>query len=287
MLLFPNAKINLGLHVVKKRPDGFHNIETLFYPIPLCDVLEIIQADQEDIEFTSSGLPIPGDAGSNLVMKAVNLMSDAGCRMPDAPLPLWGGVGGGVTAGIRIHLHKLIPMGAGLGGGSSDGAHTIKLLNDLWKLGWTVSQMQEVARQLGSDCAFFIENVPVLAAGRGDQFEPVDLDLSGYQIVVVIPPVPVSTQEAYAMITPRKPERSLKEAIRLPVERWKEILINDFEEPVMKKHPVIREMKEELYRQGAIYASMSGSGAAVYGIFSPQSSVLSLQFDPSLKVFYC
>ena len=257
MISFPNAKINLGLQVVEKRPDGFHNIETVFYPINLCDALEIIPSDKEGIEFDTTGTPVHGDPESNLVLKAARLMTDAS---------------------LKIHLHKVIPMGAGLGGGSSDAAFALKLLNDLWQLEFTDSQLQDLARKLGSDCAFFIENRPVFAFGRGDQFESIDLDLSGYQVVVSVPDVHVSTPEAYAMVTPRKPKRSLKEIILLPVEEWKGTLINDFEKPVMAKYPVIREIKEELYNQGALYAAMSGSGAAVFGLFSPQLAVGSWQF---------
>lgn len=298
MICFPNAKINLGLHVIGKRPDGFHNIETVFYPITLSDALEIIISDKEIFEFTYSGLPVPGDPDSNLVLKAVNLMSIADYPSP-GPSPAREGRYRYPESGIRhpafairIHLHKVIPMGTGLGGGSSDGAHAIKLLNDLWKLELTTLEMQDLARQLGSDCAFFIENHPMFASGRGDQFEPVDLDLSGYKIVVVVPPVHVSTQEAYAMVTPGKPERSLKEIIRLPVEEWKELLTNDFEKPVMNKYPVIQDIKEELYSRGAVYAAMSGSGSAVYGIFSRQSAFPTAigsgwQVEADYKVFHC
>ncbi|MBC8314259.1 MAG: 4-(cytidine 5'-diphospho)-2-C-methyl-D-erythritol kinase [Bacteroidetes bacterium] len=275
MISFPNAKINLGLHVVEQRTDGFHNIETVFYPVSLCDILEIIPSEKKGAEFTSSGLLIPDDSGSNLIIKVYQLFSSrypaSGIRHP--------------VSGIRIHLHKVIPMGAGLGGGSSDGANTIKMLSDLWKLDLSVQQLQDLARQLGSDCAFFIENKPVYATGKGDQFEPIDLDLSGYQVVIVVPLVHMSTPEAYSIVNPQKPAEKIREIIRLPVEQWESRLINDFEEPVMKKHPIIREIRAELYNQGAIFAAMSGSGAAVFGIFSLQSSVHSLKFDPSIKVF--
>ena len=274
MISFPNAKINLGLHVVEQRTDGFHNIETVFYPVSLFDILEIIPSEKEGVEFTSSGLPMPDDANANLITKAYQLFSSN-------------------HPGIQIHLHKVIPMGAGLGGGSSDGANTTKMLSDLWKLDLSVQQLQDLARQLGSDCAFFIENKPVYATGKGDQFEPIDLDLSIYQIVIVVPPVHMSTPEAYSLVNPQKPEVEIREIIRLPVEQWKNQLINNFEEPVMKKHPIIREIREELYNQGAIYAAMSGSGAAVFGLFSPlstvhsmQSAVRSLQLNPSLKIFF-
>lgn len=271
MICFPNAKINLGLNIVEKRPDGFHNIETIFYPIDLCDALEIIPSGEESFDFHTTGIQVVCDPESNLVMKAVRLVSGA-CN----PSP-----------GLRIHLHKVIPTGAGLGGGSSDGAHAIKLLNDLWSTELTVLQIQDLARQIGSDCAFFIENRPVFASGRGDRFEPVHVNLSGYQIVIIVPPVHVSTTDAYAMATPRKPENSLKEIIQLPVEEWKELLTNDFEKPVMQKYPVIRKIKEELYNRGALYAAMSGSGAGVYGIFSRQQAAGSGQFEEDYKVFQC
>ncbi len=305
MISFPAAKINLGLHVVEQRADGFHNIETVFYPIGICDALEVVPSQKEGIEFTSSGLPIAGDTNDNLIVKAINLLSSS-IRHPASsiqhpassiqhPASSIRHPASGIqhpASSIQVHLHKVIPMGAGLGGGSADGAYTLKMLNDLWRLDLSVRQLQDLARQLGSDCAFFIENKPAFATGKGDQFEPIDLDLSSNQIVVVVPPVHMSTLEAYSMVKPRKPVQSIREIIRLPIEQWKSRLINDFEEPVMKRYPVIREIKEELYNQGAIYAAMSGSGAAVFGVFSPQSPVRSpalagsplrsdLQFDPS------
>ncbi|MBE0648222.1 MAG: 4-(cytidine 5'-diphospho)-2-C-methyl-D-erythritol kinase [Bacteroidales bacterium] len=271
MICFPNAKINLGLHVVEKRPDGFHNIETVFYPVNLCDTLEIISGENDTVKFTTSGLPIPGEPAGNLIPKAYNLLFS---RIQSSSDP-----------GSRIHLHKVIPTGAGLGGGSSDAAYTLKLLNDLWQLNLSVPHLQHFARQLGSDCAFFIENKPVVATGRGDHFESIDLDLSGYQIVVAVPPVHVSTPEAYGMVTPQKPFRSLADIIKQPIETWRGNLVNDFEEPVMNKFPVIREINEELYNQGALYAAMSGSGSAVFGLFSPQLAVGSWQFDSSIRVY--
>lgn len=254
MIVFPNAKLNLGLHVVEKRPDGFHNIETVFYPVPFFDALEMIPWDEKGVQFNVSGLSLPGDPGSNLVLKAVEMIGPTPQREGGPP-------------GLRVHLHKVIPPGAGLGGGSSDAAFALKLLNELQGLSLPVADLQELARRLGSDCAFFIENKPVLASGKGDQFEPLDLDLSGYRIEIVVPPVHVGTPEAYGMVTPKKPLLPLKEVIKLPLTEWKGNLVNDFEQPVMKKYPLIREAKEALYRQGALYASMSGSGSAVYGIF--------------------
>ncbi len=272
MISFPNAKINLGLHVVEQRADGFHNIETALYPVPMCDVLEIVPSEKQGVELTSSGIPIiPGDPASNLVTKSCQLISSS-IQHP--------------ASSIQIHLHKVIPMGAGLGGGSSDGAFTLKMLNDIYCLDLSVPQLQDLARQLGSDCAFFIESTPVIATGKGDQFEPIDIDLSGFQIVVVVPPLHCSTPEAYAMVEPKRPKESIKEIITMPVEQWKSHLVNDFEESAMSRYPVIREIKEGLYSQGAIYAAMSGSGSAVFGIFSPQSAVHSLQMDASFKTYF-
>jgi 4-diphosphocytidyl-2-C-methyl-D-erythritol kinase len=272
MIVFPNAKINLGLHVTGKRPDGFHNLETVFYPIALHDALEINPASDGKTIFTTSGLPIPGEPESNLCIQAYNLLKSAishpssAIRYPSsAIIPL--------TSGIRIHLHKAMPMGAGLGGGSSDGAFTITLLNQLLGLGLQVPQMEDFARMLGSDCAFFIANKPVLASGRGDQFAQCAVELSGFQIAVVKPDVHVATAGAYEMLTPKQPERPIGEIIALPVGSWKVDLVNDFEEPVFRKFPEIGEIKQKLYEAGAIYASMSGSGSAVYGIFNDKPRV--------------
>jgi 4-diphosphocytidyl-2-C-methyl-D-erythritol kinase len=253
MIAFPNAKINLGLHVLEKRPDGFHHIETIFYPAPLHDILEIIPAANQPAEFTTSGLDVPGNQDENLVLKALKLLQ---------PLKIKS------DTSVRIHLHKAIPPGSGLGGGSADCAFTIKMLNDLWKLGMTIDQMQESARNLGSDCAFFIENKPVFASGRGDILEPLELDLSAFNIRVEVPPVHVSTREAYGMVIPGKPDHDLRKIISLPVEKWQGLLVNDFCAPVIKKRPIIGEYIEKMYADGAVYASMTGSGSAVYGIFS-------------------
>ena len=251
MILFPNCKINLGLHVVRKRDDGFHNLETVFYPVPLYDALEIIRASDDAFNFNSSGLAIPGDAEHNLCTRAFILLQQA------FKLPM-----------VKMHLHKVIPMGAGLGGGSSDGAFTLKLLNQLFDLGQDKQQLMCFARKLGSDCSFFIENHPLFAYDRGDQFESTQVDLSGLTLLLVFPGLHVSTAAAYSAVLPVKPEKPLKELIKLPIEQWKEVLVNDFEKPVFKKHPAIGEIKHKLYDAGARYASMSGSGSAVYGLFS-------------------
>lgn len=277
MIAFPNAKINLGLHVVGKRPDGYHNIETVLFPVSLCDVLEILPGTGSGIEFMITGLPLPGGKKSNLVLKAFDLISGAGYHLPDNLLNVNEGAGGGEPAGLRMHLHKVIPAGSGLGGGSSDGAFTLKMLNGLLGLSLTDERLETLASELGSDCAFFIRNIPVLATGRGNQLEPVDMDLSGYRIIVMVPKVHISTPEAYSLVTPRQPEHSLKDVIREPVEEWRNLLVNDFEQPVMAKYPEIREAKQELYRFGAVYAAMSGSGAAVYGIFQTETETGNLK----------
>jgi 4-diphosphocytidyl-2-C-methyl-D-erythritol kinase len=256
MILFPNCKINLGLHVVSKRTDGFHNIETIFYPVPFYDALEIIRASDDVFDFHATGLAIPGENGHNLCARAFKLLQ------PAFKLPM-----------VKMHLHKVIPMGAGLGGGSSDGAFTLKLLNQLFDLGQDKEQLMFFARELGSDCSFFIENRPLFAYERGDRFESTQIDLSGLTLLLVFPGLHVSTAEAYSEVVPVKPEKSLKELMKLPVEQWKDLLVNDFERPVFKKRPVIGEIKQKLYDAGALYASMSGSGSAVYGLFSGTPAV--------------
>lgn len=266
MVDFPNAKINLGLNIIGKRPDGYHNIETVFYPVPFRDVLEIIPAPDGRFSFQTTGLNIPGDNRNNLCIKAYHLLRD------DLSLPP-----------IHMHLHKVIPVGAGLGGGSSDGAFTIKLLNAIFDLRLSAGQMQDYARKLGSDCAFFIENRPLFGYEKGDRFSPVSLNLSGYHIAVIVPDIPISTVEAYAMVTPGIPEISITEIIKKPLEKWRQLLINDFEPLVFSRYPVIREVRDELNDCGAIYAGMSGSGSAVVGIFK-EPPVLGSRF-PGCYIF--
>jgi len=248
MIIFPNAKINIGLNVISRRDDGYHNLETIFYPLGIKDVLEVIEADE--LSFESAGLAIPGRVEHNLCLKGYHLLKK------DFDLPP-----------VKIFLYKHIPIGAGLGGGSADGAFFIRLLNEKFGLGLTVKQMITYARQLGADCAFFIENTPAFATGIGDELEPMSLDLSNYKIGLVMPPVHVSTGEAYRGVKPSYPDHSLKDLIRLPVTEWKSHIKNDFEESVFKNHPAIRGAKAALYQAGAIYAGMSGSGASVFGIF--------------------
>ena len=265
MIIFPNAKINLGLNVISRRNDGFHNIETILYPVKVKEALEIIEADR--LLFTSSGIAVPGNPDENLCMKAYHLISK------DTKLPP-----------VHFHLHKQIPVGAGLGGGSADAAFCIRLLNQKFGLGFTADQMKDYARQLGSDCAFFIENQPVLATGKGDQFTKIDLKLDKYFMVLVMPPVHVNTADAYQEIKPASSVFSLASFEDLPIENWPDVLKNDFEGTVFKKHPVIGDLKKELYKSGALYASMSGSGAAVYAIFENEISLAQLEREN--LVFY-
>lgn len=253
MITFPNAKINLGLNVIEKRPDGYHNLETVFYPINLQDALEVTRREKGGCEYTLrvSGTPIDGEPDSNLVVKAYKLLKEHYPAMQP----------------VDIHMYKHIPVGAGLGGGSSDAAYMIKLLNDKFSLGMTTEQMEEYAARLGADCAFFVRNRPVFATGIGNVFEPVEVSLRGYYIVLVKPDIFVSTRDAYAEIKPARPAVSLKEMVDLPVAAWKDCMKNDFEEPVFRKYPEIAAIKDKLYDLGAVYASMSGSGSSVYGIF--------------------
>lgn len=248
MIVFPNAKINLGLYVTSKRPDNYHNLESVFYPIPFHDVLEVLPAEKS--RFYSYGLPIPGDEKSNLCVKAWKLLNDVFNIPP-----------------VETHLLKNIPMGAGLGGGSSDAAFMLKVLNSMFELSLSGLQLREYALQLGSDCPFFIENTPALAKGRGELLSPVSIPLQSYYISIVFPDIHVSTAQAFAGINPSEPLFDLHRINNLPVSDWKDQLGNDFEKSVFRMHPVIGEIKNELYQKGALYAAMSGSGSAVYGIF--------------------
>ena len=252
MITFPNAKINLGLNIVEKRPDGYHNIETIFYPIHLEDALEVVplNGSEQEYDLKISGTPIEGSPEDNLVVKAYRLLKS------DYDIPP-----------IHIYMYKHIPMGAGLGGGSSDAAFIIKLLNEKFSLGMSVEQMEAYAARLGADCAFFIKDRPVFAAGIGNVFTPIELSLKGMYIVLVKPDISVSTAEAYSHVTPCRPVASLPELIRLPIEQWKERIVNDFEHSVFLAHPEIAAIKDKLYDMGAVYASMSGSGSTVFGIF--------------------
>ncbi len=248
MICFPNAKINLGLNVVAKRPDGYHNIETIFYPVPLKDALEVVEADV--FSFNQTGIPIDAPVEKNLVVKAMNLIKEK------FHLPV-----------LQVHLLKAIPFGAGLGGGSSDAAFMLKLVNDFAGLDIPVEELEEMASSIGADCPFFIRNKPVFASGTGNVFETIDLSLKDYYICIIKPDIVVSTPEAYANVTPCMPDTSLKDIIRKPVREWKNVMVNDFEKSVFQKYPTIGKLKQSLYNEGAVYASMSGSGSSVFGLF--------------------
>jgi len=257
MLSFPNCKINLGLHICDKREDGFHNITTVFYPVGLRDALEIIPAPHADnaITFTASGMVVDGNTDDNTCIKAYHLLKK---DFPDLPA-------------LQMHLHKTIPMGAGLGGGSADGAFALQLLNTKFHLNLSTAALLDYALQLGSDCPFFIINSPCYATGRGEVLEEIALDLSKYKIVLINPGIHVNTGWAFSQGSgprnKRGPVPSLKELIQQPVATWKETIKNDFEEPVFERYPAIKKIKDDLYARGAVYAAMSGSGSTVFGIF--------------------
>lgn len=259
MLDFPNAKINLGLFVTSRRPDGFHDLLSCFYPVQWTDALEILPADWNS--FNMTGLPVPGDPASNLCLKAYTLLQQ------DFDLPP-----------VQMHLHKVIPMGAGLGGGSSDAAFTLRILNKLFELNLRANALEHYARQLGSDCAFFIRNKPVIATERGDVFMDAALDLRGYTCVVVYPGIHITTAEAYASIKPSQPECTMDMLLKQDVKVWKDILKNDFEEALFPKYPELPNIKAKLYEAGAKYASMTGSGSAVYGLFKVEEVPEELPF---------
>lgn len=250
MIVFPNAKINIGLFVTERRDDGYHNLETIFFPTQVQDALEIIDATDSTMQIT--GLAVAGNQENNLVWKAYQLLLR---DLPEKVKPL------------SIHLHKIIPMGAGMGGGSSDGAFMLSLLNDYFSLNLSSEQLIQYALDLGSDCPFFIINKPAFAKGRGELLQPISLDLSTYSFQIICPEIHVSTAQAFADITPAKAAFDLNKIATLPIEEWQHYIFNDFEKTVFKAHPILADIKQQLYADGAIYASMSGTGAALYGIF--------------------
>lgn len=260
MLTFPNAKINIGLNIIEKRMDGYHSIESVFYPVRLCDALEVVENKEpsdERIIFTSSGIEIPGNANDNLCWFAYHAIAN------DYALP-----------NVKVHLHKHIPIGAGLGGGSADAAFFIRLLNDTFDLGISWGEMHNYARQLGSDCSFFISNKPAFAEGRGDQYESMKLDLSSYHIALIYPHIHINTAKAYSGVIPKQPRRSLEnDILNLPIAQWKDFIHNDFEDSIFPQFPEIKKIKEQLYSLGAEYAAMSGSGSTVYGIFKNKTNL--------------
>ena len=270
MIVYPNAKINIGLNVVEKRPDGYHNLETVFYPIGLQDILEIQEMDADvpacGYRLKLTGTVLDGSPEDNLVVRALKLLK----RDFDIPP-------------VSIGLYKHIPTGAGLGGGSADAAFTVKTLNERFKLGLTIQQMEDYCSQLGADCPFFIQDKPVFATGIGNIFEPINLSLKGKTLVLIKPDIFVSTRDAYSAVKPQVPEVSLKELLAQPIETWKDNVVNDFEASVFPKYAEIAAIKDKLYDLGAIYASMSGSGSSVYGIFnSPVENV-----DEKFAGYFC
>lgn len=248
MISFPGCKINLGLNIIRKRDDGYHAIESVMYPVPLYDILEIVP--DKEFKFVSTGLKIPGSPIHNLCVKAYELIQRDFNLAP-----------------VYIHLHKIIPLGGGLGGGSSDGAHVILLLNQLFHLELSTSDMQRYSAQLGSDCPFFIENTPQLATGRGEILSPFNISLQNYYLKIINIGIHVSTAEAYGNAVPQVPNKPVNQCIDSPISSWREVLVNDFETGIFALHPKLLELKTQLYREGALYAAMSGSGSTMFGIF--------------------
>ncbi|HEY4936611.1 MAG TPA: 4-(cytidine 5'-diphospho)-2-C-methyl-D-erythritol kinase [Puia sp.] len=261
MISFPHAKINLGLSIVSKRPDGFHDLETIFYPLPIRDALEIIPSEQ--IRFVSTGQMIPGSSGDNLVLGAYQLLKK---KYPQ-------------IASLEIHLHKAIPMGAGLGGGSSDAAETIKLINGFFDLRISPEELDAYALELGSDCPFFMQSDPCFAKGRGEILEPLPLDLSEYSFLLIHPEILIETSWAFSKVKPASPEYDLKESILQPIQNWVHTIHNDFEAPVFEIFPSLHKIKEQLYECGALYAAMTGSGSTIFGIFDKSAFPVSLEVE--------
>ena len=265
MIVFPNCKINIGLNILRKRSDGYHDLETVFYPIPLTDILEIIEykhiEQSSKMPFTTSGFSLPEVPASNICAKAYKLLKK---DFPKLPF-------------IQMHLHKSVPLGAGLGGGSADAAFTLTLLNEKFNLNLSTQQLMDYAAELGSDCPFFILNKPCFATGRGELLEEINIDFTGYKFVIVNPGIHINTGDAFVKLKPVIPEKSIKDIIETPVENWKNELFNDFEKTIFKQHLEIADIKDSLYNDGASYASMSGSGSTVYGIF-PIEKQLTLIF---------
>lgn len=253
MITFPNAKINLGLNIVEKRPDGYHNLETIFYPIALQDILEITPQKSDATEkytLTMYDAPFDGNIDDNLVIKAYNALA------ADYTLPP-----------LDFFLYKKIPTGAGLGGGSADAAFALKMINDIAALSLGDEELEKYAARIGADCAFFVRNKPVFATGIGNIFTPTEVSLAGYTLVLVKPEIHISTKDAYAQVTPMQPTLSIKEIVKHPIAEWRTLLVNDFEKSVFANYPEVEAIKEKLYETGAEYASMSGSGSAFFGIF--------------------
>lgn len=281
MVVFPNCKINIGLYITDKRSDGYHNIETVFYPLPWHDALEVLPLTSQiqtvlekdpsikityqtkDILFVQSGLNIEGSATDNLCIKAFYLLKNKYSFPP-----------------VFIHLHKIIPSGAGLGGGSSDAAFTLKTIAKIFHLPVTGIELKQLALTLGSDCPFFIQNQPCIASGRGEELQSLSLDLTNYTFVLINPNIHISTAWAFPQIQPITPSINLQHIVQQPIETWKNVIYNDFEKPVFENYPIVKKIKDVLYDKGALYASLSGSGSTVYGIFSKKEK-LDLNSFPS------
>ncbi|MBX2982145.1 MAG: 4-(cytidine 5'-diphospho)-2-C-methyl-D-erythritol kinase [Flavobacteriales bacterium] len=271
MLVFPFAKINLGLQVLRKRPDGYHDIRSAMLPIPLCDALEAVVDESVpagELRFVRTGIPVPGDPSSDLCMKAVDQVR----KLRDLP-------------GLRMHLHKAVPTGAGLGGGSSDAAHTLLLLDRLLGLQLSPEELRTMATALGSDCAFFLQDNPQLAEGRGEMLSPLHVNLHDHWIVVVHPGIHVSTAAVYGNMRLRSQHADLRELLTAPIASWQGTVVNDMEEYVFAKHPAIGAIKEELLAKGASYAAMSGSGSSVFGVFSKKPVGLGFAKEYAMWVF--
>ena len=271
MILFPNAKINIGLNIVERRADGYHNIESVMYPVKWCDILEIVPAQGNETTLTTTGRSVNCPPEKNLVMKAYNLFHQNT------------GIGN-----VDIYLHKIIPDGAGLGGGSADAAFTLIGLNDIFKCNLTNEQLSDMASKIGADCPFFIYNKPQLATGIGTEFTPAEITLDNYHILIVKPQVSVPTAQSYAGVTPMPANHNLTEAIKCPIPEWTGIIKNDFEKSVFPAYPEIANVKQQIIDMGADYVSMSGSGSAVYGIFH-NNDILSEEIKtlfPKCDIFF-
>jgi len=260
MVIFPNCKINIGLNIVGKRADGFHDLETIFYPVPVTDILEVLPGNTQD-HFTQTGFTIDGPASNNLCLKAVELVRS---QFPDLPA-------------LNIHLHKAIPMGAGLGGGSSDGAHMLLLLNKKYNLSMSTQMLIDMSLQLGSDCPFFIINKPCFAWSRGEMMEPIDVSLTGFQIMLINPGIHVNTSWAFTQLQPKASPFSLKEIQGLDLNAWRRQVVNDFQQPVAAYHPIIQSIINYCYEHGASYSSMTGSGSTCYALFQAGKALPSFQ----------
>lgn len=255
MICFPHSKINLGLNILQKRADGYHDLETVFYPVPLCDILEILPSEQ--FAFKQSGLTVEGNENDNLCIKAFKLLQEKFN-----------------IDNVYIHLHKQIPMGAGMGGGSSDAAYVIRMCNDLFSLGMTTEEMQSYAAELGSDCAYFINDTPMYGKGRGEILSPLNINLNGYYLKIVNPGIHISTAEAFKGVHKDANRLSLAERISQPIYNWKGLIENDFEVHLFNKYPELEKIKSTFYKEGAVYAALSGSGSTLYAIY-PKEPVMS------------